>query len=1182
MAGIQQVRTGADDGVRWTQTASTTTAAAVAVATPGTTKSKTHPPPLRTSIGFFSGDIFPATIVEPSSSRSRSLPSPPIQWMSSRRKHGLPSRGSVGEELRMTAEPCGGGELIRITTLSSPGPQSPSSRSHYDPEYAKIEAWLDEHRDFAYDYFLRKATRNIVDAWLVSHASASSCGATGAGGCGSGGGSSGGNATMTPTGIERQQSIGTSGCSGGGGGNSGTTTPVRKISAHEFERGGLKPMVTTVDGTPTFLASYEHPDETTTAPVARRRSRHELRQLDEKQLIFELVKDICNELDVRSLCHKILQNVSTLLNADRGSLFLVQGGGLSACQHDHHHRPAKRVCSPRRPHASITVGCLSKDDHSASTTATATSTTSAASSTISAVTASTAASTAAAAEEPPRTTTAVLHSQQNHLHHIPQNSSHHPHHHHHHHHHHNNNNNNNNNNNYSYRNLHRHSSSSSSSSACNERVPIASCDAPAPQPAVPVEEAAVGGLTVGSPIGSTNVGSLQTSMNAAAPHHFQGCQSKCLVSKLFDVCSRSTLQEMEKKKEIHIPWGTGIVGYVAESGDPVNIPDAYKDTRFNHDIDARTGYKTHSLLCMPIKDFNGEVMGVAQVINKKNAPCFTQNDEKVFADYLQFCGIGLRNAQLYEKSQLEVKRNQVLLDLARMIFEEQSTIEHMVFRILTHTQSLIQCQRVQVLLLHEASKASFSRVFDLEANDLEGKDNERTSPFESRFPVNIGITGYVATTGETVNIANAYEDSRFDQSVDEDTGFKHSTVLCMPIKNSSGQIIGVIQLVNKFDDLLFTKNDENFVEAFAIFCGMGIHNTHMFEKAIIANAKQNVTLDVLSYHASASLEDAQKLRALQVPSAVTYNLYDFSFDDIYMSDDDTLLASIRMFMDMDLVEPFHIDYQVLCRWLLSVKKNYRSVTYHNWRHAFNVAQMMFSIITATRWWQVFGDLECLALIIACLCHDLDHRGTNNSFQIKVSSPLAQLYSTSTMEHHHFDQCLMILNSQGNQILGNLSPNEYSRVIKVLEDAILATDLAVYFRKRGKFLELVRTGMYDWTREEDRELFRAMLMTVCDLAAITKPWEIEKRVAELVTNEFFEQGDIERRKFNITPIDIMNREKEDQLPMMQVGFIDSICLPIYQAIADLSEKLEPLIEGVRQNKTHWLEESQQTYHPQSHK
>lgn len=89
------------------------------------------------------------------------------------------------------------------------------------------------------------------------------------------------------------------------------------------------------------------------------------------------------------------------------------------------------------------------------------------------------------------------------------------------------------------------------------------------------------------------------------------------------------------------------------------------------------------------------------------------------------------------------------------------------------------------------------------------------------------------------------------------------------------------------------------------------------------------------------------------------------------------------------------------------------------------------------------------------------------------------------------------------------------------------------------------------------------MTVCDLAAITKPWEIEKRVAELVSSEFFEQGDMERQALNITPIvscdyllglkvidvfvfqDIMNREKEDQLPMMQVGFIDSICLPIYE-------------------------------------
>lgn len=51
---------------------------------------------------------------------------------------------------------------------------------------------------------------------------------------------------------------------------------------------------------------------------------------------------------------------------------------------------------------------------------------------------------------------------------------------------------------------------------------------------------------------------------------------KCLVSKLFDVCPRSTLEEMEHKEEVRVAWGTGIAGHVAESGEPVNISDAYQ------------------------------------------------------------------------------------------------------------------------------------------------------------------------------------------------------------------------------------------------------------------------------------------------------------------------------------------------------------------------------------------------------------------------------------------------------------------------------------------------------------------------------------------------------------------------------------------------------------------------------
>ena len=185
--------------------------------------------------------------------------------------------------------------------------------------------------------------------------------------------------------------------------------------------------------------------------------------------------------------------------------------------------------------------------------------------------------------------------------------------------------------------------------------------------------------------------------------------------------------------------------------------------RFNQDIDEMTGYRTKSIMCSPIKDSSGDVIGVSQVINKNNDGYFSKNDETVFEKYLQFCGIGLRNAQIYERSQLEVKRNQVLLDLAGVIFQEQSTLEIMIHRILTHMLSFIQCERAMVLLVHEGSQSTFSRVFDLEQQDLDDDQIQGKSAYEGRFPVNVGITGYVAATGEIVNIKNAYEDPRYNK-----------------------------------------------------------------------------------------------------------------------------------------------------------------------------------------------------------------------------------------------------------------------------------------------------------------------------------------------------------------------------------------------------------------------------------
>ena len=77
------------------------------------------------------------------------------------------------------------------------------------------------------------------------------------------------------------------------------------------------------------------------------------------------------------------------------------------------------------------------------------------------------------------------------------------------------------------------------------------------------------------------------------------------------------------------------------------------------------------------------------------------------------------------------------------------------------------------------------------------------------------------------------------------------------------------------------------------------------------------------------------------------------------------------------------------------------------------------------------DCQILSLLVACLCHDLDHRGTNNTFQSKVMSPLAVLYSTSTMEHHHLDQCIMLLSDDSINILQVTKPLIVINILKKL-------------------------------------------------------------------------------------------------------------------------------------------------------
>lgn len=103
-------------------------------------------------------------------------------------------------------------------------------------------------------------------------------------------------------------------------------------------------------------------------------------------------------------------------------------------------------------------------------------------------------------------------------------------------------------------------------------------------------------------------------------------------------------------EEIRFPASKGLAGYVAKSGESINIKDAYNDERFNPDVDLKTGYKTNTILCLPIKNNNQEIIGVFQVLNKLNG-CFTQSDEDLLSAIGGSASIALENAQLFARQE---------------------------------------------------------------------------------------------------------------------------------------------------------------------------------------------------------------------------------------------------------------------------------------------------------------------------------------------------------------------------------------------------------------------------------------------------------------------------------------------------------------------------------------------------
>lgn len=201
--------------------------------------------------------------------------------------------------------------------------------------------------------------------------------------------------------------------------------------------------------------------------------------------------------------------------------------------------------------------------------------------------------------------------------------------------------------------------------------------------------------------------------------------------------------------EIRFPIGVGIAGTVAQTGETINIPDAYADPRFNQDIDRRTGYKTNNLLTFPMTGHDGRVIGVFQAINKRGGP-FTDDDEETLSSLASSAAVAVENAQLVDaQKQLWVSLVETLA--ATVDARDQQTAGHS--RRVTRYAEVIargmgmtdeEVERVRTAgLLHDYGKIAVRDRFLQKAGKLDDAEfaymkahAEKTSEFlrHLRFP----------------------------------------------------------------------------------------------------------------------------------------------------------------------------------------------------------------------------------------------------------------------------------------------------------------------------------------------------------------------------------------------------------------------------------------------------------------
>ncbi|KAA0176661.1 hypothetical protein FNF27_01942 [Cafeteria roenbergensis] len=263
------------------------------------------------------------------------------------------------------------------------------------------------------------------------------------------------------------------------------------------------------------------------------------------------------------------------------------------------------------------------------------------------------------------------------------------------------------------------------------------------------------------------------------------------VSELSVCLSRGKDQPAHKEqmRKLSVPVDdSSVAGSVAKSGSSVVVADAYDDKRFNREVDAQTGFRTKSIVCVPLTGSGGTVVGVLQAVNRRDGSCFSQADCLSLERFAAVGGALVQRLRLVLALQEAQRRAEEMLVLMRDIPAEAARegTSGVVRAIIRTAYRMLECERVTLLLEDPVTK----NLVIQESKDAVGVV----------VPRGKGLAGFAAAAGRLINIADAHDDERFDPATDRRTHFRTGSVLAAPIRCEGGAVVGVLMAINRLFD----------------------------------------------------------------------------------------------------------------------------------------------------------------------------------------------------------------------------------------------------------------------------------------------------------------------------------------------------------------------------------------------